>query len=110
MDWQAQPLQNKTYTNFKTHFTAAQKVLKEIRGPTMLQAGYHHANMVASPLQDSLTTHNDEVVAMLQQVIQGQALSSDIPADETGPPSHQANVTTLDSIQLEMLRILRQMQ
>ena len=71
MDWQAQPLPNKTWANFKAHFTAAQKVLKEIRGPTMLQAGYYHANMVASQLQESLSTRNNEVVAMLQQVIQG---------------------------------------
>ena len=39
---------DKNYKNFKSHFPAAQKMLKEIRGPTMLQAGYHHANMVAS--------------------------------------------------------------
>ena len=98
MDWLAQLLQDKTWPNFKTHFTAAQKVSKKRRGPTMLQEGYHHAKMVASELQDSLTTHNDKVVAMIQQVIQRQALPLDIPADETGPPSHQANATTLDSI------------
>ena len=79
MDWQAQPLQDKTWPNFKTHFTAAQKVLKEIRGPTMLQAGYHHANMVASQLRNSLITPNDKVVAILQQVVQGQALPFGYP-------------------------------
>ena len=36
----------------------------------MLQAEYHYANMMASQLRNCLTSLNNEVVAMLQQVIQ----------------------------------------
>ena len=66
MDWQAKPPQDENRTKFKSNFTAVQKMLKKISGPTVLQAGYYHTNMVASQLRDSLTSHNDEVVAMLQ--------------------------------------------
>ena len=76
----------------------------------MLQAGYHHANIVASQLRDGLPSRNDEVVAMLQQVVQSQVLPLDILEEEVGPFSHHANATTSESIQLEMLHILCQMQ
>ena len=41
------PQQDKNWANFKTHFHEAQLQLKKIRGPTMQQAGYHHANVLA---------------------------------------------------------------
>ena len=49
-DWEAKQNVTKTWDNFKTHFTNAQKQLKAIRGPTMQQAGYHHANHLAQQL------------------------------------------------------------
>ena len=45
--WEALRTAAKTWTKFKTHFTAAQKQLKAICGPTMQQAGYHHTIMLA---------------------------------------------------------------
>ena len=46
-EWNKKSPTDKTWDIFKSHFRAAQVELKEIRGPTMLQAGYHHANMLA---------------------------------------------------------------
>ena len=65
---------------------------------------------MATQLQDNISTHNDKVVAMLQQVLASQALPPDVPADDVLDYAQQANATTSDSIQLEMLRILRQME
>ena len=48
--WNARPVNQKTWANFKTHFHQAQETLKEVRGPTMQQAGYHHANSPANRL------------------------------------------------------------
>ena len=33
---------------FKTHFRESQTELREIGGPTIEQAGFHHTNMLAS--------------------------------------------------------------
>ena len=46
-EWNGLPKTTKTWASFKTHSKTAQAELKEIRGPTMQQAGYHHANMLA---------------------------------------------------------------
>ena len=44
----------KTRDTFKVHFKETQTKLEEIRGPTMQQAGYHHANMLADQLRADL--------------------------------------------------------
>ena len=42
------PWRGRIWTGFKRHFKNAQEELKQIRGPTMQQADYHHANMLAN--------------------------------------------------------------
>ena len=81
MDWQAKPLIDKNWAAFKLYFTTAQKLLKDIRSPTMQQADYHHENMMATQLQDNIIARNDEVVTMLQQVLASQALPPNVHAD-----------------------------
>ena len=105
MDKTAKPAQDKLLVNFKSHFTAAQKILKEIRGPSMKQIGCHQVNMVISQLRDTLTIRNNEMLAMMQQPFQGQTLPSDTPEEKVGPPNHQAKAATSDNLQFEMLRI-----
>ena len=46
-EWNDKVPRTKTWALFKTHFTRAQTGLKATRGPTMKQAGLHHANMQA---------------------------------------------------------------
>ena len=53
----------------KSHFCDAQKELKEIRGPTMQQAGFHHANMFASQLRVYLRNQQAEMLAMVQTLV-----------------------------------------
>lgn len=42
--WEDKNDADKTWSNFKTHFHEHQLKLKNMRGPIMQQAGYHHAN------------------------------------------------------------------
>ena len=104
------PIANKTWDNFKTHFTAAQKQLRAIRGPTMQQAGYHHANMIANRMEQ----RNEELLSVIQTAL--SATTKDPSSqDETAlstltPVTQQANATTTDQVQLEILKLLQQMQ
>ena len=52
--WENLPTTDKIWARFKTRVTAAQQQLKAIRGPTMQQAGYHHANHLAQQLRDNM--------------------------------------------------------
>ena len=47
-EWNDTDAAMKTWELFKSHFTQAQTDLKAIRVPTMQQAGYHHANILAA--------------------------------------------------------------
>ena len=67
-EWTCKAPRDKTSKNFKTHFTEAQAQLKYIRGPTMLQAGYHHANMLASQIRDDIANRNTEMLTMVENL------------------------------------------
>ena len=62
-------MRDKTWDSFKSHFRAAQVELKEIRGPTMHQAGYHHANMLTEQLRTDLINQQMEMLAMVQMLL-----------------------------------------
>ena len=47
----------------------AQTELKDIRGPTMQQAGSHHANMLAEQLCTTINGQGAEMLVMLQEII-----------------------------------------
>ena len=64
-DWELFPDHNKTWVNFKTHFKEAQTHLKAIRGPTMQQAGYHHASHLANQMRQDMDSRNEEILHIL---------------------------------------------
>ena len=81
----------------------------------MQQAGYHHANMLATQLEVTINTQGTEVLEMLQAM----QLDKDAPnGDPHQPPEHQpiplqspaANAAVQQDVQLEMLRILQSIQ
>ena len=99
-EWNAEP--TKTWALFKTHFRNAQTELKDIRGPTMQQAGYHHANMLASQLRVDLNNQQTEMLALMQDLV--------VPEQEEAPVQQAANATIGANVQLQMLQILQAMQ
>ena len=107
-EWNAKLQTGKTWDNFKSHFKDAQDELKEIRGPTMVQAGFHHANMLSAQLRNDLQNNNSEMVNMVQSVLTELNNHTDpVPTDTS---THTVNATIQDPVQLQMLQILQQMQ
>ena len=104
-EWNALPVNTKTWALFKTHFKNAQTKLKEIRGPTMQHAGYHHANMLAEQLCTDFQVQGTKVLAIVQELAEANAN----PPTETVqlPPAPVANAVIQDTIQVEMLRLLQ---
>ena len=68
-DWENLPTTDKIWARFKTHFAAAQQQLKAIRGPTMQQAGYHHANHLAQQLCDYMQHQGNNIMSILHTAI-----------------------------------------
>ena len=102
-EWHAKPTNQKTWITFKSHFRDAQTELKAIRGPTMQQAGYHHANMLAEQLRVDLNNQQTEMLAMVQGLTQVE--------DEPHMPREMevANAATID-VQHQIFELLRTMQ
>ena len=114
-DWDKKPAVQKTWDNFKTHFKEAQQQLKRIRGPTMQQAGYHHANHLVEQLRKDMDNQNMELLSILHTAIETQTTTEETQpsniSDNTPPPAQQVNnTTTSDMVQLEMLKIPCQLQ
>ena len=106
-EWNAAP--NKTWALFKTHFRDAQMELKDIRGPTMQQAGYHHANMLASQLRVDLNNQQTQMLALMQDLVPDLPPANHVPAEEAHV-QQVANATIGDNVQLQMLQILQAIQ
>ena len=106
-DWNSNPELDKTWANFKTHFKDAQTELKNIRGPTMQEAGYQHASMLAEQLQATINNQGTEMLAMLQRLADVE--NNPPPEEVIPPPAPAAIAVTNTDVQLKMLRILQEM-
>ena len=71
----------------------------------MQQAGYHHANMLADKLRADLQMQGNEMLAMVQGFAESNITQP--PEEEHPQPAPAANAVVQDSIQLEILRLLR---
>ena len=104
---------NKTWKDFKAHFSEAQIELKKVRGPSMRQAGYRQANMLAEQVRRELATSNEEILALLQNLNQNtESPPTQPPAAQTTPPTIApvANATISDTVQLEIVRVLKEIK
>ena len=107
--WQLLPFANKTWGRFKTHFKDTQEQLRVIRRPTMQQAGYHHANHLASQLRGDIKKRNAELTNLVAPSVARTVASLDISVGST-PMHHQVNAVQGDLIQLEIIKMLQEMQ
>ena len=69
-EWNRKPQEEKTWGLFKDHFQDAQQVLKDIRGPTMQQSGFHHANFLASEIREEIRESQIQMLALAQHKIE----------------------------------------
>ena len=115
--WEEKPITEKTWQNLKLHFSQAQNELKKIRGPTMVQAGFHQINMIASEIRGEFSQTREELAnmtAILQR--NGEDQSDNLPfntstiPEVSAPNIEQAMATTESSYQLEMMKLLKSMQ
>ena len=74
------------------HFRNAQPELKQIRGPTMQQAGYHHANMLANNLRTDLQVQGTEMLAIVQELAEGNVNLPPIPVQTISEPAVNAAI------------------
>ena len=77
-NWDKKLGDQKTWVNFKTHFKAAQKTLKRIRGPTMSQSSFHHANMLAEQVRQEIGAQTNDVANIVHSILQPYPLRWDL--------------------------------
>ena len=106
--WIMRPVNNHTWSNFKTHFEEAHRVLRAVQEKTLRSAAYHHINSLAS----QVLLEEKSVQENIMQVIETHTSQIDTEYDKvTTPPQAQtANATTPDVVQLEMLRVIKDLQ
>ena len=115
-EWESLADTAKTWTIFKSHFKTAQQQLKAIRGPTMQQAGYHHASHLAQTMHSDIERQDEEIISMLSAAVENNTQApSVVESDEstvlTHPRyQHQANAVQSGPVQMEMLKLLQQIQ
>ena len=79
----------------------------------MQQAGYHHANLLAQQLKTDLERRDTELFSIIQSVAESTSSPPSIAPSEVSTittPQQHVNATATDLVQLEMLKILQQMQ
>ena len=85
----------------------------------MIQAGFHHANALASTINENIQTQissrDSEILALLQNIPSLVSTPSSSSENSTQEPtsqaqlSHQANVTINDNVQLQILQLLKEL-
>ena len=78
----------------------------------MQQAGYHHANVLASQMRSELQVRNTEVLLMLQTISDNSTVTEtpSVAVTDTSTLTESLNITTQQTTQLEILKLLREMQ
>ena len=85
----------------------------------MQQAGYHYANNLAQQLKSDIQQRDSDILTYIQSAIEfsspsdtGSLPSTMTPSDVSTMTSaeHKANTMKSDTVQLEMLKILQQIQ
>ena len=107
-EWNRKPQNDKYWENFKNHFQTAQQTLKDIRGPTMAQAGYMHANHLATEIRNELRENNSQILSLMQS-FNGTNVDYE-PEEIVDHQSLTANAATQVSVQAETLKVLVEMQ
>ena len=80
--------------------------MKDIRGPTMAQAGYHHANHLVSEIRDELKNNKIQMLALLQEHNEDFTQEEETTQDTIAA----ANAATQISVQTETLKVLNELQ
>ena len=115
-EWEAKPTANTNWTNLKLHFSQAQEELKKIRGPTMVQAGFHQMNNIAHDIREEFMQTRTELanMAALLKAVDDNSQSThsteaSTVSDISSIKESVSNTSELN-VQLEMMKLLKSMQ
>lgn len=103
LQWYQRHNSQKSYREFKNHFTDAKRELARVRGKKMKSTSFHQANQVAQ-LQTDLNIMRDELVAGFNSL--ADARNAD--TEEQQPPTEGAANASID-LNAQMLQLLQQM-
>jgi len=104
--WNAMDDDQKTWDNFKSHFSAAYRDLRRVRGPTMRTSSFHQANAMAEQIAINLGTMRDDV---MQHITDLAPSPPAITQDQAPPSTPVANAST-NKENYEMLKLIRTLQ
>ena len=104
-EWNRKTSEDKTWKIFKSHFQAAQQALKDIRGPTMHQSGFHHANHLASEIREEIRGSHMQMLALAKV-----AHISEEEEEEPFEPHHQVANNANMMLQHKTAEILQSLQ
>ena len=73
----------------------------------MQQEGYHHVNMLVAHLRQDMVSRDTSILTMVQEF--AAVATEDKEQIDNPPLSQTVNAVSQDTMQLKMLRILRDM-
>jgi len=94
----AKPDIDKTWPNFKTHFSVARRNLQTVCGPTLQQAGFHQTNSVTESVRDDIKPIEHNLLQAFTTSLAELEERTICHNEENIPPFHSANVSTTSSI------------
>jgi hypothetical protein len=104
--WNALPLGQKNWMNFKLHFEKEHRALKEIRGATMQSTAFHQVNYIAEQVLQEVRNVQTTVMDQLTHIPIDSDKENEAPQYE-----HQANAAkSADTVQMEMLKLIKDLQ
>ena len=110
-EWFATPEQDKTWVNFKTHFTDAQQQLRLVRGESMRNTPFHQANlMLQEEVRKDFESMQDDIVTSLNSIAEMAAQNNQPPAPEPAPapaPSANAAMRTASNEPVTMEKLMQ---
>ena len=126
-DWIGQPRLVHAWVNFKTYFETAHKVLQEMRGPTLKNTIFTNtASSIINSVRSELSEDRDKVFQRIDatesSILNALTSSSGSSNDKCSISGRQSeassfsdltervNTTTSDKVQLEILKLLQQIQ
>jgi hypothetical protein len=101
--WNEKPSAEKTWTQFKSHFAAAQRQHKQIQGESAAKAGYHSANAAVTQNEDQMAGAN---IGALENLATATAADRGIVAALTQANSRLAKQLEDNSTELRELKVL----
>ena len=110
LQWYQRHDTQKTYREFKQHFSNAKRELTKVRGKKMKSTSFHQANQVAQ-LKADFDLMRDELVNGINSLT--EARNDDIAAAQAqseGQTTDGSANATVDNTNLQMFQLLQQMQ